>query len=161
MLTNTLDGSDSGPDMETLDQGILTGLIGRHLRITHNAVFRLAEQRLHELGITPQQFALLVLVERNPGSRQSLIAKARGLDKSTLVPMIDRLEREGLLERRPMAGDRRIKTIWLTEKGADLLQQAIPAIAATDESLGASLTAEERTELVRLLKKLRQDVSEE
>ncbi len=160
-MSNTVTASDDEPDLGTLDQGILTGLLGRQLRITNNAVFRHVEQRLHELGITPQQFALLVLVERNPGSRQSLIAKARGLDKSTLVPMIDRLEREDLLERRPMAGDRRMKTIWLTDKGKELLQQASPAVAATDESLGSNLTVEERTELVRLLKKLRQDISAE
>lgn len=152
---------DSERESETLDQGMLPELISRQTRITHLAIFRLAEQALAAVGLTPQQFALMVVVERNPGSRQSLLARARGLDKSTLVPMIDRLERDGMLERRALANDRRIKTIWITDKGSELLQRAIPLVRAMDEAIGRHLTSQERGELLRLMEKVRTGIEEE
>jgi len=141
---------------QPLDQGILHGLLGRQLRVTYLAVFRTIEEQLTGLGITPQQFGLLVIVERNPGARQTLIAKARGLDKSTLVPMIDRLERDNLLERRPLATDRRIRAIWITENGREVLRKAVPIVQKGDDLLRAHLSEAELTELLRLMGKVRE-----
>ncbi len=140
---------------QPLDQGILHGLLGRQLRVTHLAVFRTIEDQLAGIGITPQQFGLLVIVDRNPGARQTLIAKARGLDKSTLVPMIDRLERDNLLERRPLATDRRIRAIWITERGREVLRQAEPIVQKGDDLIRAQLSDAELAELVRLMGKVR------
>lgn len=159
MKTNEDGAAGEQPDAD-LDQGLLPGLLSRQLRMTHLAVFRTIEQLLATLGITPQQFALLVIVDRNPGSRQSLLAKARGLDKSTLVPMIDRLERDGLLERRSMATDRRIKTIWITDRGSEVIATAMPLVQQNDAALSRHLTAAERRDLMRLLQKLRTGVGE-
>ena len=151
----TLEGED-----DALDQGLLPELISRQTRVTHLAIFRLAEQALGGLGITPQQFALLVVVQRNPGSRQSLLAKARGLDKSTLVPMIDRLERDGYVERRALATDRRIKTIWITPRGEEVLERAVPLVRGLDDRIGAHLAPDERSELLRLMEKIRRGIEE-
>ena len=140
---------------QPLDQGILHGLLGRQLRVTYLAVFRKVEEQLTGLGITPQQIALLVIVDRNPGARQTLIAKARGLDKSTLVPMIDRLERDNLLERRPLATDRRIRAIWITEHGREILRRAVPIVQEGDDLIRAHLSDAELSELVRLMEKVR------
>lgn len=140
---------------QQLDQGILHGLLGRQLRVTHLAVFRAIEEQLTGIGITPQQFGLLVIVDRNPGARQTLIAKARGLDKSTLVPMIDRLERDNLLERRPLASDRRIRAIWITDRGREVLRQAEPIVQKGDDLIRAHLSDQELAELMRLMGKVR------
>ncbi|WP_197435116.1 MarR family winged helix-turn-helix transcriptional regulator [Nitratireductor arenosus] len=147
--------------MEDLDQGILPDLLGRQIRLTYLAAFRLVENRLAAFGITPQQFSLLAIVERNPGSRQSLLARARGLDKSTLVPMIDRLERDGMVERRPLATDRRIRTIWITERGKDILAEAIPAVQDGDRAIGLNLSEAEHQEFRRLLEKVRLGLAEQ
>lgn len=159
-MKNLQQGDAAEGEEAELDQGILPELISRQTRITHLAIFRLAEHSLAELAITPQQFALLVVVQRNPGSRQSLLAKARGLDKSTLVPMIDRLERDGFVERRPLATDRRIKTIWMTPRGEDVVERAVPLIRELDDRIGAHLTPAERDELLRLLEKIRRGIEE-
>jgi DNA-binding MarR family transcriptional regulator len=152
MLVNV---DTAGAVTQPLDQGILHGLLGRQLRMTYLAVFRTLEERLTEIGITPQQFGLLVIVDRNPGARQTLIAKARGLDKSTLVPMIDRLERDNLLERRPLATDRRIRAIWMTEHGREVLRKAEPIVQKGDDLIRAHLSDGELSELVRLMEKVR------
>jgi DNA-binding MarR family transcriptional regulator len=156
-----LQNGDTGSDAEPLDQGILHGLLGRELRVTYLAVFRTVEEQLAQFGITPQQFGLLVIVDRNPGARQTLIAKARGLDKSTLVPMIDRLERDGLLERRPLASDRRIRAIWITEHGKAVLERAIPIVQEGDGLLRTHLNDEEISELLRLMRKVREGLARE
>ncbi len=150
-----VNGDAAGAVTQPLDQGILHGLLGRQLRVTYLAVFRTLEEQLTEIGITPQQFGLLVIVDRNPGARQTLIAKARGLDKSTLVPMIDRLERDNLLERRPLATDRRIRAIWITEHGRAILRRAVPIVQKGDDLIRAHLSDGELFELVRLMEKVR------
>jgi DNA-binding MarR family transcriptional regulator len=155
-----LHNGDAASDAEPLDQGILHGLLGRQLRVTYLAVFRAIEEQLAAFGITPQQFALLVIVERNPGARQTLIARARGLDKSTLVPMIDRLERDGLLERRPLATDRRIRAIWITEHGRSVLRQAVPIVQKADDLLRTHLSDGEIAELLRLMQKVRDGLAD-
>lgn len=159
MLTSCDSESAGDGAARSLDQGMLLGLMGRELRLTYLAVFRTIEERLERLGITPQQFALLVVVDRNPGARQTLLAKARGLDKSTLVPMIDRLERDNLLERRPLANDRRVRAIWITERGKEILAAAIPMVQASDEIVRANLSEIESAELLRLMGKLRSGIA--
>ncbi len=160
MLTSGDIGIADDGEARALDQGMLLGLLGRELRVTYLAVFRAIEDRLDMLGITPQQFALLVVVERNPGARQTLLAKARGLDKSTLVPMIDRLERDGLVERRPLENDRRVRAIWITEHGKEILSGAIPVVRESDDIARANLTDAESAELLRLLAKLRSGIED-
>lgn len=155
MLTSGDSGIADDDEAPSLDQGMLLGLMGRELRVTYLAVFRRVEDQLEKVGITPQQFALLVVVERNPGARQTLLAKARGLDKSTLVPMIDRLERDGLLERRPLANDRRVRAIWITERGKQILDAAIPVVRESDNLVRGSLTESERAQLLKLMEKIR------
>lgn len=146
--------TSNGEAGDELDQGLLPDLLGRQLRVAFLSIFRPLEHRLALLGLTPQQFGLLVLVERNPGTRQSRLAQARGLDKSTLVPMIDRLERDGILERRPAPDDRRSKTIWITERGTERLRAAIPEVQRHNADVANALTESELHELVRLLEKV-------
>lgn len=159
MLNETSDMAGAANVSDELDQGFLPELLGRQIRVTYLATFRIVEQGLMAFGITPQQFALMMIVDRNPGSRQSLLARARGLDKSTLVPMIDRLERDGLLERRPLPTDRRIKTIWITERGREVLDLAVPAVQDSDRLIGGNLSDEERAEFLRLMEKVRSGIS--
>jgi len=66
-----VNGDAAGAVTQPLDQGILHGLLGRQLRVTYLAVFRTLEEQLTEIGITPQQFGLLVIVDRNPGARRT------------------------------------------------------------------------------------------
>ena len=150
-----VNGDTDGAVAPPLDQGILHGLLGRQLRVTYLAVFRAIEEQLTGIGITPQQFGLLVIVDRNPGARQTHIARARGLDKSTLVPMIDRLERDNLLERRPRAAGRRIRAIWITERGREILRKAEPIVQRGDDLIRAQLSEDELADLIRLMEKVR------
>ena len=76
-----------------------------------------------------------------------------GIDRSTMVSLIDQLESAGLAKRRPSATDRRAREIAITAKGRRLLQRARRMISETEDEVLGGLTTEERSELERLLRR--------
>ncbi len=142
---------DSG---DGLDHGILPDLIGYQLRLAQVALFRDFERTVGDLGISPGRVGVLVLVDANPGLTQSRLAKAVGLDRSTLVPVLDDLERRGLLERR-QGTDRRTNGLWLTPPGKKFLARIKRRIVAHERRIVGDMSAKEREQLVSLLARLR------
>lgn len=142
-------GRDDG-----LDHGILPGLIGYQLRLAQLAVFRDFERSVGELGVSPGRFGVLVLIHGNPGITQSRLAEAVGLDRSTLVPVLDGLERRTLIERR-RGEDRRTNGLRLTISGKRLLDRVKRRILAHERRMISGLSDLEREQLIALLAKLR------
>lgn len=138
---------------DDLDHGLLPGLLGYQLRLAQLAVFRDFERSAGGLGVSPGRFGLLALVEANPGVSQSRLAHAVGLDRSTMVAVLDRLGDARLVERR--AGpDRRTNGLWLTAAGRSLVAKLKRRIVLHERRVAARLTAEEREHLLTLLAKL-------
>jgi DNA-binding MarR family transcriptional regulator len=137
-----------------IDRGVLTGLIGFHLRLAQIAVFRDFAATTGELDITPGLFAVLVLIESNPGLKQTELANAVGLDRSSIVAVIDNLERRGLVLRRAVATDRRSNALRLTAAGATLLKKLKRLVAAHETRLAENLAAGERVALVAMLDRI-------
>ena len=138
---------------ERLDLGPLPGLLGYQLRLAQLAVFRDFERSAGGLGVSPGRFGLLALVEANPGVSQSRLAHAVGLDRSTMVAVLDQLEDRGLIERR--AGpDRRTNGLWLTREGKRLVAQLKRRITEHEARIAARLSARERAALLGLLRRL-------
>lgn len=96
------------------------------------------EQRLHAAGVEVGglQYGVLRVLQRGEQTISELSRRMR-LDPSTLVPVVDALERKGLARRGQDPRDRRRMPIALTASGADLLAR-VPFLAAAD-SLVASL----------------------
>jgi DNA-binding MarR family transcriptional regulator len=134
-----------------LDHGILTDLVGFHLRQAQIAVFRDFAATMGALDITPGLFAVLVLIESNPGLKQTQLAKAVHLDRSTVVSVVDSLERRGLVRRRTVAHDRRSNALELTAAGCALLRTLKRRVTAHERRLAGGLSARERTLLTALL----------
>jgi len=145
-------GRDDG-----LDHGILPGLIGYQLRLAQLAVFRDFERTVGKLGVSPGRVGVLVLVRCNPGITQSRLAEAVGLDRSTLVPVLDGLERRGLVERR-RGEDRRTNGLRLTLSGKRLLDRVKRRILAHERRMISGMSDVEREQLIALLAKLRSPV---
>jgi DNA-binding MarR family transcriptional regulator len=96
---------------------------------------------------------MLVLIEANPGVTQSRLARAVGLDRSTMVAVLDQLEARGLLERR-QGEDRRTNGLWLTKAGRALFARMKRRVLAHEARIAARLSAEERRTLLELLARL-------
>ncbi|HLR93501.1 MAG TPA: MarR family transcriptional regulator [Jiangellaceae bacterium] len=90
------------------------------------------DDALASLGITASEAGLLRLVGRNPGISQNVASEQLGVGPSRVVAVLDRLERQGNLERRRSATDRRSHEIYLTSTGQQLLD-ALRPIAETHE----------------------------
>lgn len=134
-----------------LHQGILPGLLGYRLRLAQRAVFSDFARSVAELS--PGRVGILLLLDANPGVTQSRLAAAVGLDRSTMVGVVDALEGRRLLERR-RGDDRRTNGLWLTRAGRALVARLKRRIELHEQRMAARLTAAERAQLIALLEKL-------
>src|SRR5690606_40386308 len=75
------------------------------------------ERALAPLGITPSEAGLLRLIGRNPGISQKAVSEHLGVGPSRVVAVLDRLERQGHVERRRSTTDRRSHDNHLTSSG--------------------------------------------
>lgn len=134
-----------------LKPSVLPGLLGYRLRLAQQAVFRDFASSVPE--VSPGRAGILLLVEANPGVTQGRLAQAVGLDRSTMVGVIDGFEDKGLLERK-RGDDRRTNGLWLTRAGRSLVGRLRKRIEAHEKRVAARLTSPERTQLIALLEKL-------
>jgi DNA-binding MarR family transcriptional regulator len=131
--------------------GLLPGLLGYRLRLAQQAVFRDFGESVSDLP--PGRVGILLLIEANPGVTQTRLAQAVGLDRSTLVGVLDVLEARGLVERR-RGEDRRTNGLLLTRAGRALVAGLKRRIRAHERRVAARLTTEEKDQLLALLEKL-------
>lgn len=90
-----------------------------------------------QLDLHPMQFHALRLLE--PGAAKSMRELADSLicDASNVTGIVDRLEERGLIERRAVAHDRRVKLLALTPAGEDLREQALSRMAEPPDQVRA------------------------
>ncbi|MTW19249.1 MarR family transcriptional regulator [Rhodoplanes serenus] len=120
--------------------GFLLGDAARLLR-------KVIDRRLQPFGLTRAQWAVLAMLARRDGLSQSELADALEIEKSTVGRLIDHVEASGLVERRPMASDRRLWRVHLTERARPLIAQVTEVILATRTEMLDGLTAEQRHRL--------------
>ena len=84
---------------------------------------------------------------------QSAIAEAAGLDRSSLVPILNKFEKDGLILRAAVAGDKRAYAVRLTEKGEAELEALEEKVKEIEAKVIAGLGAEDHARLIELLKK--------
>ena len=82
------------------------------------------------LGITPEQWAILVRLWERDGQDQTELAQSTFRDKASITRMIDALEKRGLLARHPDPRDRRRHVIKLTAEGRAFEAEAVPLARA-------------------------------
>lgn len=136
---------------ETLDLDDLPGHLIRRLQQIAVAIFL---QETEASGLTPVQFAALQTVANQPGIDQRSLARAAGLDTSTIAGVIDRLEARGLLVRSVSPSDRRARLLTLTAEGQAVLRAVVPAMQRAQGRILAPLAAAEQQEFLRMLRTL-------
>ena len=131
--------------------GVLENLIGFHLRLAQNVSFRAFKRLTGEANLRPGWFAVLSLIEGNPGITPMALSRASGRDKSTITPILRDLLREGLVRREDIPKDRRSYSLFLTPKGEERLRHFGACAAAHDAELDA-IVGDQKGELLRLLR---------
>lgn len=132
----------------------LSDRLGYLLGRAHLAHREVAERALASMGLGVKEFgALAVLVEEGPLSQQRL-GERQGVDRTTMVAVVDGLERAKLVERRRDPRDRRAYSLHATPKGRRVLERAEEAAERAEKEFLAALPAPDRRRLKRLLRTL-------
>ena len=105
------------------------------------AQFGQASGILQHLGLTPGHMKLLMHLDAGEGRSMGSLAQTFRCDASTMTWLVDRLEERGLVERRMLPSDRRVKAVALTRRGAQVksrlagrLYAPPPALLALDRA---------------------------
>jgi DNA-binding MarR family transcriptional regulator len=132
----------------------LTGLIGYSLRRAQAAGFNDFLNSPGLKGVSPGQFGVLVLIKENAGLNQSALARALGIERSTMVAVIDRLESQGWVKRVTSKTDRRSYELALTPPGAALLDRVTPEVRKHERNIADRLSAQEKNQLIDLMERV-------
>ncbi|MEU5846942.1 MarR family winged helix-turn-helix transcriptional regulator [Saccharopolyspora shandongensis] len=116
-----------------------------HTRLWHEQVDR---------DLTGPQFTVLSLLHMHGDLDQGALGSLAHLDKSTAAPLLDRLERRGLVETAKDDADKRRKLVRLTDDGRELAGRLAPAVISVSDQMLSSLTDEEREQFLALLHRL-------
>ncbi len=136
---------------ESLKLDLLPELLGYRLRQAQLSVFRDFAESMASDGLTPGQFGLMTLIGANPGLNQSRLAEAIGVDRSTMVTALNRLEGRGWIERTPSPSDRRAFKVSLTSTGQTVLARSKRRVRTHEKRIAASLTEAQHKTLMTLL----------
>lgn len=110
------------------------------------------EEQCREMGVNPQQYQLVLAVKGLPRDQAPTIgrlAERMQLNHNSMVELVDRCERSGLLRRDRSARDRRLVTLTITAEGESLLRKL--GSAARDQLRGA------RPALIEAVQRLTRD----
>jgi DNA-binding MarR family transcriptional regulator len=148
---------DSKPQAEVasespaLQMGELSDLLGYSLKRAQLKVFDDFLHCVAPLQLTPAQFSVLILLERNPGRNQTEIANTLGILRPNFVAMLDVLEGRGFCTRMRSSNDRRSHVLVLTDKGRAVLARAKKLVARHEARLNELIGPANRTALLGML----------
>ena len=97
---------------------------------------------------------VMLLGRLEDGVRQGALVDALGIEPPSLVPLLNQLERSGLVERRPDAVDKRAKTLHLTDAGRDLARRAEVVANDVRSAILSDIPADEIEITARVLGRL-------
>lgn len=131
--------------------------IGFLLAKAYQRAWAIMREEIEPYDLTPPQFALLAFLWQQDGLTQVELSEKGQIDRSTLGGLIDRLERNGLLERRQHPQDRRAYKIYLTEQGKAMESTLSACAERSLKRITSGLNENEVNELRRTLEILRED----
>ena len=143
----------------TLAYGPLVHWVGFNLRMAQEASFlAFARQSRSIAGTQPGRFAMLTLIDENPGISQTALGRAAGRDKSTLTPVLNDLVRRGWIRRQRNRGDRRTYLLSLTPGGKKRLGQLKACARRHERNLDRIIGASEKERFLSILRRIAAEI---
>lgn len=147
--------AEGAAETSPLQLGELSDHLGYSLKRAQLRIFEDFLRCVAPLELTPAQFSVLLLLDKNPGRNQTEIANTLGILRPNFVAMLDGLESRDLCARTRSTNDRRSHIVVLTDKGRTVLARAKKLVAAKHEArLNELLGPANRTALVSMLSKI-------
>jgi len=131
--------------------------IGRNFGFLVHDVSRLIKRRFDRqarqtgLPITRRQASVVLYIARNEGVSQAEVATWLDMEPIALVRMLDKLNDEGLVERRAHPTDRRVRTLWLTAAARPVVTQILAINKTIREEAFAGMPAHARDTVIDIL----------
>ena len=123
----------------------------------HRIATTLFLEETQKYDVTALQYGILIVVYLRPGIDQISACEALGADRSTLATVVDRLEKQGLVERAASATDRRSNALHLTQRGKRLLPEMRRAEEKMRKRIFKSLSSSEQEIFTNLMTRIIQD----
>lgn len=146
-------------------RNLKAGLMANRLSFRVRGVMSLLGDRVlaafAPFGLRSGSFTSLALIAANPGCSQKDLAREGGLDKSSLVAIVDELEKRGLAIRAKSPTDRRRSSLFLTPEGEKVMREMYAVAMGTEESIRNGLAADEVAQLFHLLERVYQILASE
>lgn len=128
--------------------------LGRHLFLAHRASADHLDERLRAVGASLWMWLLLRHALQADGPSQRELADLMRIEAPTLVRHLDKLEEQGLVERRRDERDRRIIRVYPTPAGAARFEEFHAVVTQADAELRAALGEGDADTLSRVLEKV-------
>ncbi len=108
------------------------------------------DRRVRGIGLTRAQWLVLTRLYRRPGASQTELAVMLEIDRASAGRMLDRMEKNGWVERRADSEDRRINRLYLTDEARRAHKEMWAIAEATVDDALAPLSEREREQFTRL-----------
>ncbi|WP_313546535.1 MarR family winged helix-turn-helix transcriptional regulator [Leifsonia aquatica] len=129
-------------------------VLGYLLKHAHLALEARTDAALGPLGVTSRDMGVLRVIVEGEARSQQEVAAVLGVDRTSMVALLDTLEREGIVARHPSEQDRRRNVIELTEAGRKVFTEAERASLAVEREFVGSLGVDGANELRAALRSL-------
>ena len=129
------------------------------LRDVHRLFARHFERNARELELTLPQCRVLGHLSRNEGISQARLAELTETDPMTLVRLLDRMQQDQWIERRPDPADRRAHCLYLREAAKPIVNRMWKIADEARQEALAALSATEREQLLALLERVHETLS--
>lgn len=110
-------------------------------------------------GVSLSQWRVVGALVMQPSLTQKEIADKVGIEGATLVPILDKMEKEGLLKRKPDSSDRRVNRIYLTQKADSLWESMVECALRIRKSSTKNISENDIQTTLETLRKISQNLA--
>ena len=116
------------------------------------------ERHAEEVSLTLMQCKVLLHLSRNEGASQVRLCDLTDIEPMMMVRILDRMEADKLLERRPDPADRRARRLYLTRKATPILDEIDRIMEVTRNEVFAGVSKADREAFLKVLEHVHQNV---
>ncbi|MEP7209388.1 MAG: MarR family winged helix-turn-helix transcriptional regulator [Alphaproteobacteria bacterium] len=154
-MANDVDDMTVGnAPVRKLSKGAVEDLIGFRFRRIQNEMSRRFKQRIARVDVNPGMFSAMALIQANPGLSQSELASEIGMDRATVVALLDALEKNGWARRTRDSVDRRRHSLSITPQGGREVARLEQLAHENEAAIRAALGAKSLADLGKLLDRI-------
>lgn len=129
--------------------------IGVIIKTASSVLEKTLEQKMaQEHGLTGGKWKVVIGLTVNDGINQKELAEMIFLEPPTLVPIIDKMEKDGWVQRRPDVQDRRNNRVFLTKKSKDTVDAIVKSVLELRKSISKGVSKDDMETTKQVLRKI-------